>query len=66
LTVLAGSVGSPILIGIAIAESGFAPPPMVAGFEAAVLSDEAIDARIDMALRGLSADSFPASSGAAP
>jgi AcrR family transcriptional regulator len=61
---LAGSVGSPILIGTAIAESGFAPPQMVAGFEAAVLSDEAIDERIDMALRGLCTDPLLAGTGA--
>lgn len=60
---LAGSVASPILIGTAIAESGFAPSPMMAGFEAAVLSDQAIDARIDMALRGLCTDSFLIRSG---
>jgi hypothetical protein len=39
---------------------------MLTGFDAAVLSDEAIDARIVMALRGLSIDAFALSSGAAP
>ncbi len=52
---LAGSVAAPILIGSAAAASGLAPAQLAAQLESEVLSDAAIDQRIDMALIGLSA-----------
>lgn len=51
---LAGAVVAPVLLGGALIEQSAIPAPLAAGFDAAVLSDEAIAQRIDLALRGLS------------
>ncbi len=59
LAFLIGSVAAPILVGTAFGASGFAPPALLLSFEAEVLSDEAIEQRIDMALRGLSLSPLP-------
>jgi hypothetical protein len=50
---VAGSVGAPILIGTAAMASGLMPAAVSAQLEADILSDEAIEQRIDMALSGL-------------
>ena len=52
---LMGGVGAPILLGAALVNSGFAPPPLARGLEDTVFSDTAIGERIDMALAGLAA-----------
>lgn len=54
LAFLAGSVAAPILMGTAAVASGLMPAAVIAQLEAEILSDEAIDQRIDMALHGLS------------
>ena len=54
LAFLAGSVAAPILMGTAAVASGLMPAAVTAQLEAEILSDEAIDQRIDMALHGLS------------
>ena len=54
LAFLAGSVAAPILMGTAAVASGLVPAAVTAQLEAEMLSDEAIDQRIDMALHGLS------------
>jgi AcrR family transcriptional regulator len=54
LAFLAGSVAAPILMGTAAVASGLIPAAVTAQLEAEMLSDEAIDQRIDMALHGLS------------
>ena len=51
---LAGSVAAPILVGTAAVESRLVPAQVGARLETEILSDEAIDERIDMALQGLS------------
>ncbi len=56
LSFLVASVAAPILVGTAIVSRGLAPAGLVLDFEAEVLSDAAIDQRIDMALHALSAD----------
>lgn len=50
---LAGAVAAPILVGSALIDHGFAPAPIATAFESAVLSDAAIDQRIELALAGL-------------
>jgi AcrR family transcriptional regulator len=50
---LAGAVAAPILMGSALVERGLAPPAVAAAFDDAVLSDAAIDSRIDLALAGM-------------
>jgi AcrR family transcriptional regulator len=50
---LAGAIAAPVLIGSALVEHGLAPPALAAAFEEAVLSDAALDARIDLALAGI-------------
>lgn len=50
---LMGGVGAPILLGAALVNSGFAPPPLASVLEDAVFTDAAIHERIDMALAGL-------------
>ena len=50
---IAGAVAAPILIGSALVERGLAPPEIAAAFDEAVLSDHAIDTRIDLVLAGL-------------
>lgn len=52
---VAGAVASPILIGSAIVESDLAPADLSSRFAAEVLSDAALDERIDLALAGLRA-----------
>jgi AcrR family transcriptional regulator len=52
---LAGSVAAPILVGTAAVASGLVPADLGAQLESEILSDEAIDERIDMALSALSA-----------
>jgi AcrR family transcriptional regulator len=52
---LFGSVAAPILVGGALASRDLAPRPLARAFESDVLSDEAIDQRIEMALLGLAA-----------
>ena len=52
---LMGGVGAPILLGAALVNSGFAPPPLASGLDDAVFSDAAIRERIEMALTGLAA-----------
>jgi AcrR family transcriptional regulator len=53
-TFVAGAVASPILIGSAMVDAGLAPPDVATRFAADVLSDAALDERIDLALAGLS------------
>lgn len=55
LAFIAGAVGAPILAGSALAESGLMPVQVALGFEADVLSDDALDERIDLVLAGLEA-----------
>lgn len=52
---VAGAVASPILIGSAIVESDLAPPELASRFADDVLSDTALDERIELALAGLRA-----------
>ena len=52
---LMGGVGAPILLGAALVNSGFAPPPLASGLDDTVFSDAAIRERIEMALTGLAA-----------
>jgi AcrR family transcriptional regulator len=66
LSFLVASVAAPILVGTAIVSRGLAPADLVLDFEAEVLSDEAIDQRIDMALHALSADRVEKKSGVSP
>lgn len=53
LAFLAGAVGAPILAGAAMAASGLIPASLAASFDETVLSDAALDERIDIALAGL-------------
>jgi AcrR family transcriptional regulator len=53
LSFIVGAMGAPILAGAALAESGLAPPDFAATFDADVLSDAALDERIDLVLAGL-------------
>lgn len=53
LAFVVGSIGAPILVGAALAEGGLIPGPLARDFEDAVLSDTALDQRIDLALAGL-------------
>ena len=50
---LVGAVGASILLGTAAANSGLLPAPLVDHFEHAILTDDAIALRIEMALAGL-------------
>jgi len=50
---LVGAVAASMLIGSAVAESGLMPPPLEEQFAASILTDAAIDERVDMALAGL-------------
>src|SRR5688572_288390 len=56
VTFVAGAVASPILLGSAIVESGLAPQQLAERFADEVLSDHALDERIDLALSALAAD----------
>lgn len=51
---LAGSVMAPVLLGAAALESRLLPPASTALVESDVLSEQAIEQRIEFALRGLS------------
>ena len=53
VTFVAGGVVAPVLLGSALVDAGFAPPPVAERFAADVLDDDALDQRIDMALAGL-------------
>ena len=57
---LGGAVIAPVLVGSALLEHGAVPAPMAAGFDGAVLSEQAASQRIEFALRGLA----PATEGA--
>jgi AcrR family transcriptional regulator len=56
----AGSVATPILFGGAVADSGEVPRRQARALEDTLLSDAAIDARIDMALGAIAAGSVAA------
>ena len=51
----AGSVAMPILFGGALIDGGEMPPAMAKALTAALLSDAAIDQRIDLALAAIAA-----------
>ena len=53
VTFVAGAVAAPILLGSAIVDGGLAPLALAERFVADVLSDAALDERIDLALAGL-------------
>ena len=55
LALLLGAVGLPLVFAAALVDSGVAPPEVRAAFDAQVMSDAAIDERIDLALRALAA-----------
>jgi AcrR family transcriptional regulator len=52
---LMGAVALPTIFVAGLVDAGFAPPGGKAAFEAQVMSDEAIDARIELALAALAA-----------
>ncbi|MEO8627863.1 MAG: TetR/AcrR family transcriptional regulator [Betaproteobacteria bacterium] len=56
LAFLMGSVAAPLLLGSAITRHGVLPPETAALIEKSVLSERALDQRIEFALRGLAAD----------
>ena len=56
VTFVAGAVAAPILLGSAIVESGLAPRQLAERFADEVLSDYALDERIDLALSALALD----------
>ena len=60
LGICAGSLATPILLGGAIADSGALAGPSARELERALLSDAAIDERIDLALAAISAPPPPA------
>lgn len=55
LAFIAGALGAPILAGSALVASGLAPDALARAFEREVLSDMALDERIDLVLAGLAA-----------
>lgn len=55
LAYVAGAVGFPILAGAELAASGVAPPALAQRYARDVLSDAALDERIDLVLAGLAA-----------
>jgi AcrR family transcriptional regulator len=55
VTFVAGAIAAPILLGSAIVDSGLAPPGLAERFAGDVLSDAALDERIELALSGLAA-----------
>ena len=59
LVFLFGSVAAPTLVGAALVSRKLAPRAIARAFETDVLSDEAIDQRIEMALAGLAATPRP-------
>ncbi|GGC74730.1 hypothetical protein GCM10011396_22470 [Undibacterium terreum] len=50
---LLGAVMSPVLLGVAVLENGAVAEHIAGPLEAGVLSEEAVNQRIDLALRGL-------------
>ncbi|HEX7607124.1 MAG TPA: hypothetical protein VF348_10470, partial [Usitatibacter sp.] len=60
----AGSLAMPILAGGAMIDSGTLDPAMAKTLEATLLSNEALDQRIDLALKAIRA-SEPCAAGAA-
>src|SRR6185369_6697123 len=50
----AGSLAMPILFGGAVIDRGGLPPPQAKALAEALLSDEALDQRIDLALAAIS------------
>jgi AcrR family transcriptional regulator len=57
MTFIGGAVAMPIIMATAAQDEGVAPPGMLANLEDEVLSDRAIAQRVDMALKGLEAES---------
>ena len=55
VTFLAGAIAAPILVGSAVVDGGLAPPMLAGRFDADVLSNAALDERIDLAIAGLAA-----------
>lgn len=53
LSFVAGALGAPILAGAALADSGLVPEALARTYDADVLSDAALDERIDLVLAGL-------------
>jgi hypothetical protein len=58
----AGSLAMPILFGGAVLDSGALPAQRAAKLQAALLSDAALDQRIDLALAALAPRNLPAGS----
>ena len=56
VTFVAGAIAAPILVGSAIVDGGLAPAMLAGRFESDVLSNEALDERIDLAIAGLASD----------
>jgi AcrR family transcriptional regulator len=57
MSFIAGAVAMPIMMATALQEGEAAPAALTANLDADVLSDEAISQRVDMALKGLQAES---------
>ena len=55
----AGALAMPIIVGGAIAQSGALPPPAAKMLEATLLSDAAIDQRIDLVIAAISQQPAP-------
>ncbi|HET9822039.1 MAG TPA: TetR/AcrR family transcriptional regulator [Burkholderiaceae bacterium] len=55
LAFVMGAVPLPMIFVAGLVDAGFAPPGGKAAFEAQVMSDEAVDARIDLVLAALAA-----------
>ena len=54
---IVGAIAAPLLMGSAMQQHGLLPPAVESGITAHVLSEKALDERIDMVLRGLAATS---------
>jgi AcrR family transcriptional regulator len=54
---IVGAIAAPLLMGSAMQQHGLLPPAVESGITAHVLSEKAMDERIDMVLRGLAATS---------
>jgi hypothetical protein len=59
LSFMMGAVALPTIFVAGLVEAGFTPPGGVTAFEQQVMSDAAIDARIDLALAALAAPAAP-------
>ena len=59
LSFVLGAVALPTIFAAGLVDAGFAPPGGAAAFEQQVMSDAAIDARIDLALAALAAPQRP-------